>query len=979
MPQNDVRVLIEAEVGRAIQNIRAFERGASQSFSRLQRRTAQLERIGRAATIGLTLPIVAAGVAFVRAAADTELLQASFETMLRSASRARDLFADLIEFSAATPFDLQTIARSTQQLLAFGTAQENVIDRLRALGDLSLGNAAKLDRLTAAYGKLRARGRATLEEINQFLEAGVPLLTALADQFGVAESEVLALITAGRVGFAEVDRAITDLTSGTGQFAGGLQRASQTLSGQLSTLKDNVSLAGQEIVRSLIPAIKDVTGLATSAAQGFGGLDQGTQKWILAISGALAVLPLLATRMSLVVAALKALGPLIATPTGAVIVGLGLLATGIAAVARNARDAQRRVELLAEASEGLADDHGFDVRTLRQTYQKLQEELGFLTAGLGGVTNSRGRIGGIEDQIGELEALLDDLNERQQARTREQIADLQAELDGLRARAEELPRLILTISQALAEAEGRGGEGFSGVGPDPLDAFFVPPTSSDIADAIKPWEAALAQVETTLSQRVAEMDRNLRAGAITAADALRGEIDATREALVALAQWEGPGGDSFWLSGGEEIEEGGRNIERMRAQLEELEGQLAAFNEAPPPVPEPQALSAYEQALDQVTAAHARQRDVLIALIDARTDLALAEHAGDADQIPILQQVVALLEDEARALQDVAAAQPAPADLSVYESVLQSVVDAQQRRVDLQQALATAEQQLQQAQRAGLTEEIKVRQRVVDQIRDQISETKNLGQAFEDFVFQVAGHLRDLLSSFAQVAAQDAANQLELLRRNSEKASDVVREAQRKAEDQYRDQERALQEQLENDLIKHEDYATKLEELRLAREAGYAAESEAYKEAKNEQLLAEHAAQVQAFHFRRASALVDIAINTARAVVNALAGIPPPFNIAAAIAAGVAGATQAVIVLAQQPPSPPELLQHGGIVTRPTSAIIGEAGPEAVIPLDRLDTGGERIAVYVTVQGSVIAEDDLADTISRRLQRLDRRGRLRTL
>ena len=45
------------------------------------------------------------------------------------------------------------------------------------------------------------------------------------------------------------------------------------------------------------------------------------------------------------------------------------------------------------------------------------------------------------------------------------------------------------------------------------------------------------------------------------------------------------------------------------------------------------------------------------------------------------------------------------------------------------------------------------------------------------------------------------------------------------------------------------------------------------------------------------------------------------------------------------------LLANGGIVTGPTLAVVGEAGPEAVIPLDRLGSMGGGSNIYVTVQG----------------------------
>ena len=62
-------------------------------------------------------------------------------------------------------------------------------------------------------------------------------------------------------------------------------------------------------------------------------------------------------------------------------------------------------------------------------------------------------------------------------------------------------------------------------------------------------------------------------------------------------------------------------------------------------------------------------------------------------------------------------------------------------------------------------------------------------------------------------------------------------------------------------------------------------------------------------------------------------------------------------------------LAAGGIVTGPTLAVLGEAGPEAIIPLDQ---GGGRMGgptVNVTVQGSVISNYELADLIQAELVR----------
>jgi len=65
-------------------------------------------------------------------------------------------------------------------------------------------------------------------------------------------------------------------------------------------------------------------------------------------------------------------------------------------------------------------------------------------------------------------------------------------------------------------------------------------------------------------------------------------------------------------------------------------------------------------------------------------------------------------------------------------------------------------------------------------------------------------------------------------------------------------------------------------------------------------------------------------------------------------------------------------MADGGIVTKPTAALIGEAGSEAVIPLDRM--GGFGTTVNVNVAGSVISEGQLQSVIQDALYNLNRSG-----
>ena len=71
-------------------------------------------------------------------------------------------------------------------------------------------------------------------------------------------------------------------------------------------------------------------------------------------------------------------------------------------------------------------------------------------------------------------------------------------------------------------------------------------------------------------------------------------------------------------------------------------------------------------------------------------------------------------------------------------------------------------------------------------------------------------------------------------------------------------------------------------------------------------------------------------------------------------------------------------LASGGIVTSPTMALIGEAGPEAVIPLSRGGGFGGGITINITNAGSVIAEADLVSSIRNALLQAQNNGQVIT-
>lgn len=173
--------------------------------------------------------------------AEMEQYTTSLEVMLGSTEKASAMIEKMREFAAKTPLTLENVISGGSLLMSYGVDESNLIDTMTKLGDLARGNAEKMDRITLAYGQMLAKGKVTGEELRQMTEAGVPLQTALAESIGVTGEEFFKMVSAGKVGIDDLNKAITGLTTGNGKFAGMMEKQSQTMQGMLSTLQDNVS------------------------------------------------------------------------------------------------------------------------------------------------------------------------------------------------------------------------------------------------------------------------------------------------------------------------------------------------------------------------------------------------------------------------------------------------------------------------------------------------------------------------------------------------------------------------------------------------------------------------------------------------------------------------------------------------------------------------------------------------------------------
>lgn len=195
----------------------------------------------------------------VKAGIEYEQSQIAFETMLGSASKAEGFLKDLTDFAKRTPFELTGLKDAAKSLLAYGIEQEKVIPDLKSLGDIAAGvGMDKLPNLILAFGQVSAKGKLMGDDLRQFTSAGIPLLAQLGESMGKSTAEVQEMVTAGKIGFPEVEAALASLSGEGGRFQNLMEKQSQSLGGMISNIKDSIEIMFTEIGNMIVPKLKPV-------------------------------------------------------------------------------------------------------------------------------------------------------------------------------------------------------------------------------------------------------------------------------------------------------------------------------------------------------------------------------------------------------------------------------------------------------------------------------------------------------------------------------------------------------------------------------------------------------------------------------------------------------------------------------------------------------------------------------------------------
>lgn len=350
-----------AKLGDLIVKIGADTRDLNKSLGRVRREmrsmSSNFEAVGQSLTKSLTLPLAAIGTFALKSAADLEKLEVSFISLTGGAEQASNMMEQLNEFTAKTPFQIDAVAKSARQLIASGTDISEVNNQLQFLGDIAATSGSSIDELAAIYAKVNAKGKVELENLNQVVERGIPIMSKLTETTGLLPSEM----EGGAVSVEEFNDALRSFAEEGGIANGAMERLSETASGKFSTALDNLKQAGAAMMDDLLPAFKGSLDGVINLAKKIGDLDVGTKRIIVTTAAFVAAIGPLLIVLPKLIAGLKATrdifvslnATMLANPLTAIAITAGVLTVALASLVDTTSQAQKKTDEFIESLEGL--------------------------------------------------------------------------------------------------------------------------------------------------------------------------------------------------------------------------------------------------------------------------------------------------------------------------------------------------------------------------------------------------------------------------------------------------------------------------------------------------------------------------------------------------------------------------------------------------------------------------------------------------
>lgn len=198
----------------------------------------------------------------VEVRANIQALETSFETLLKSKEKADVMLSDIKKFAATTPMDMDVLAKGAQTMLGFNMEAEKVLPMLHAIGDISMGDAAKFESLSLAFSQMSATGRLMGQDLLQMINAGFNPLAQISEKTGKSIAALKEEMEKGGISVEMVTQAFIDATSEGGKFHGMLHKQAEGLNGAFAYLRGSISGMMNDIGQSVEGPVTKAVNMA---------------------------------------------------------------------------------------------------------------------------------------------------------------------------------------------------------------------------------------------------------------------------------------------------------------------------------------------------------------------------------------------------------------------------------------------------------------------------------------------------------------------------------------------------------------------------------------------------------------------------------------------------------------------------------------------------------------------------------------------
>lgn len=225
-------------------------------------------RIGRAAALlGTSMSLGEFTQQIFQTRSEIQSLETSFNNLLGSESKAKAMFSQIREYAVHTPMMLNDLASSAQMMLSFNIPEGDVMTYLKAIGDISMGDAQKFQSLSLAFSQASSTGKLMGQDLMQMINAGFNPLATMSERTGKSISELKDEMSAGTISAKMMQQAFIDATSEGGKYYGMLESQSQTLGGAMSNLQGAMDDMFNSIGEEMEGIFSTSLNVATSVVQ----------------------------------------------------------------------------------------------------------------------------------------------------------------------------------------------------------------------------------------------------------------------------------------------------------------------------------------------------------------------------------------------------------------------------------------------------------------------------------------------------------------------------------------------------------------------------------------------------------------------------------------------------------------------------------------------------------------------------------------